>query len=352
MATLDSGETVAKHFVPLENDAMGFDLQPVLEGELLRLRPLRDEDWDELFAAAADPLIWEQHPEPTRYREEVFRNYFRGAMECRGALVVIDKRTEKIIGSSRYIGYDEAQSEIEIGFSFLTRAYWGGSYNREMKDLMLRHAFRFVRHVVFLVGQENLRSQKAMEKIGGVRVEPRHNAKGVLNVVYQIDAPFLIRRAEIEDAPVIARHRARMFHDMREISDEAYDDFLAASLEWTKRGLTSGEYIGWLAVATTQPDQVIGGAGVQLRQAPPHPCRPPRADKKFAEGRHAIVLNVFTELEWRKRGVAYQLMQEVLRWAHEEKLDRLVLHASDQARSLYEKMGFIATNEMRFGGPL
>src|SRR6478672_6436916 len=144
---------------------MAFDLQPTLEGESLLLRPLREYDWDALFAAASDRLIWEQHPEPTRYQEEVFREYFRGAMECGGAFVVIDKKTGEIIGSSRFIEYDEDRSEIEIGYTFLARAYWGGPYNREMKDLMLRHAFRFVRHVVFLVGPQNLRSQKAMEKL-------------------------------------------------------------------------------------------------------------------------------------------------------------------------------------------
>ena len=330
---------------------MAFDLQPTLEGELVRLRPLRGEDWEKLLAVASDPLIWEQHPEPTRYQEKVFREYFRGAMECGGALVVVDKKTGNIIGSSRYIGYDEKQSEIEIGYTFLARAYWGGVYNREMKDLMLGHAFRFVRHVVFLVGPENFRSQKAMEKIGGIRIEPRHNAAGRLNVVYRIDAPFLIRRATVEDAGVIAQHRTRMFHDMDEISDEAFDGFLAASQEWTERGLTNGEYIGWLAVPKDQPELIVAGGGVQLRQVPPHPCRQSR-DGKFAKGRHAIVVNVFTEPEWRKRGAATFVMQEILRWAREEKLDRLVLHASDHARSLYERMGFIATNEMRFGEEL
>jgi RimJ/RimL family protein N-acetyltransferase len=167
---------------------MAFDLQPTLGGELLRIRPLREDDWEALFAVASDPLIWEQHPEPTRYQENVFREYFRGAMECGGALVMIDKKTGTIIGSSRFIDYDEARSEIEIGYTFLGRAYWGGLYNREMKDLMLRHAFRFVRHVVFLVGPQNLRSQKAMEKIGGVRVGDRVKT-GRLNVVYQIDGP-------------------------------------------------------------------------------------------------------------------------------------------------------------------
>jgi N-acetyltransferase len=328
-----------------------FDLQPTLEGERLRLRPLRADDWDALFAAASDPLIWEQHPEPTRYQEKVFREYFRGAMESRGALVVIDKENDSLIGSSRFIGYDAERSEIEIGFTFLTRAYWGGVYNREMKDLMLAHAFRFVRHVVFLVGPTNWRSQKAMEKIGGVRVEPRLNAKGYMNEVFQIDARFLVRRARVEDAAVIARHRARMFHDMGEISDANLNEFLAASQTWTERALASGEYVGWLAAPQKEPDKIVAGAGVQLRQAPPHPYRPPR-DGNFAQGRHAIVLNVFTEPEWRKRGVAQLLMEEILRWARTEKLDRLILHASDQARSLYERMGFVATNEMRFGGEL
>src|ERR1700750_1285564 len=161
------------------------DLQPNLEGELLRLRPLREDDWGALFAVASDPLIWEQHPQPTRYQEEVFREYFRGAMESGGAFAVIDKKEGRIIGSTRFLSYDEKRSEIEIGYTFLAREYWGGACNREMKDLLLRHAFRFVRHVVFLVGPTNWRSQKAMEKIGGVRVENRLNAMGRANGVFQ-----------------------------------------------------------------------------------------------------------------------------------------------------------------------
>src|SRR3954454_6467238 len=217
---------------------MPFDLQPNLEGELLRLRPLRPGDWEPLFAVASDPLIWEQHPAPDRYQEQVFREFFREALECGGALVIIDKKTDRIIGSSRFIGHDEERSEIEIGYTFLARAYWGGTYNRETKDLMLRHAFQFVRHVVFLVGPDNVRSQKAMEKIGGVRVEPRMKL-GRINVVYQIDAPgvgeFLVRRASVADAATIARHRARMFHDMGEISGALFADFMAASQAWTEQ---------------------------------------------------------------------------------------------------------------------
>ena len=148
---------------------MAFELQPHLKGELIELRPLRPEDWDDLFAVASDRLIWEQHPESDRYREDVFKAFFREALECGGAFVIIDKKTQQIIGSTRFHGYDPQKSEIEIGWTFLARNYWGGRYNRELKDLMLAHAFKFVENVVFLVGENNVRSQKATERIGGIR---------------------------------------------------------------------------------------------------------------------------------------------------------------------------------------
>lgn len=168
---------------------MSFDLQPVLKGELLELRPLRPEDFPDLYAVASDPLIWEQHPSDDRYKEEVFREFFHDALNSAGALIVTDSKDGRVIGSSRYHGYHEEKSEIEIGWTFLARSHWGGACNAEMKRLMLRHAFRFVTSVVFLVGQQNLRSQKAMEKIGGVRVGSRLDAGGRENFVYRITAP-------------------------------------------------------------------------------------------------------------------------------------------------------------------
>src|SRR5213078_2700517 len=138
-----------------------FDLQPNLKGELIELRPLRPEDWDDLYAVASDPLIWEQHPSKDRYKEEVFQGFFREALASGGALVVIDCKDGRVIGSSRFHGYDKEGSEIEIGWTFLARSHWGGTYNREMKQLMLRHAFQFVNSVIFIVGPQNLRSQKA-----------------------------------------------------------------------------------------------------------------------------------------------------------------------------------------------
>jgi N-acetyltransferase len=148
---------------------MRFDLQPHLKGELIELRPLRPDDWEHLFAVASDRLIWEQHPESDRYKEEVFKLFFKGALESGGAFVVIDTKNKQIIGSTRFYGYDPEKSEVEIGWTFLARKYWGGQYNREMKQLMLAHAFKFVENVIFYVGENNVRSRKATEKIGAIK---------------------------------------------------------------------------------------------------------------------------------------------------------------------------------------
>jgi len=148
---------------------MSFDLQPNLKGELIELRPLTPEDRDDLFAIASDPLIWEQHPESDRYKEDVFKVFFKDALESGGAFVVIDRKNKRIIGSTRFHGYEPEKSEIEIGWTFLARKYWGGRHNWEMKQLMLAHAFQFVDNVVFYVGENNMRSRRATEKIGAMK---------------------------------------------------------------------------------------------------------------------------------------------------------------------------------------
>lgn len=169
-----------------------FDLRPHLVGELIEVRPLAPDDWEGLFAVASDPLIWEQHPARERYREEVFREFFREALETGSAFVVIERKTGRIIGSSRYYldqgGFDPEEISVEIGWTFLARAFWGGEYNRELKRLMLDHAFKFVERVVFVIGVTNFRSQKALEKIGGVRVGRREKAPGTIaeSFVYEI----------------------------------------------------------------------------------------------------------------------------------------------------------------------
>jgi RimJ/RimL family protein N-acetyltransferase len=173
---------------------MSFDLQPRLKGELIELRPLTPADWQDLFDVASDPLIWEQHPESDRYKEDVFEVFFNEAWRSGGAFVIIDKKNQRIIGSTRFYGYDPEKSEIEIGWTFLARKYWGGRYNRELKQLMLDHAFTFVESVIFYVGEKNIRSRKATEKIGGIKdglVEKVYgNRPPSLNVRYVIKRPL------------------------------------------------------------------------------------------------------------------------------------------------------------------
>ncbi|NIT60694.1 MAG: GNAT family N-acetyltransferase [Aliifodinibius sp.] len=171
---------------------MSFDLQPVLKGDLLELRPLQATDFDDLFSVAADPLIWEQHPVQNRYRKAVFEDFFRDSLASGGALIAVDTKLNKVIGSSRFHGYDRDKSEIEIGWTFLARSHWGGVYNREMKQLMLRHAFKFVDRIVFLVGLQNIRSQRAVEKIGAVCAGTRPDAGGHDSYVYQITKSSLL----------------------------------------------------------------------------------------------------------------------------------------------------------------
>jgi N-acetyltransferase len=167
-------------------NSRSLDRQPVLRGELLELRPLRADDFDTLFRVASDPLIWEQHPNSDRYQETTFRAFFQEALASGGALVALDRATGQIIGSSRYHGYDEQRSVVEIGWSFLARRYWGGRYNGEMKRLMLEHAFRAVQRVIFIIGPDNRRSQRSVEKIGAVRAGMRLDAQGRERLVYEL----------------------------------------------------------------------------------------------------------------------------------------------------------------------
>jgi len=161
-----------------------FELQPNLPGNLVQIRPLKKEDFEPLYAVASDPLIWELHPEKERYRRDVFQKYFDGAIQSAGAVVIEDKNGN-IIGASRYYDYNFHQSQVTIGYTFLGRKYWGGQFNREVKKLMLNHAFRFVDRVVFEIGEKNLRSRRAIEKIGAKMIQSEHLGKAN-QVVYQI----------------------------------------------------------------------------------------------------------------------------------------------------------------------
>ena len=166
------------------------------------------------------------------------------------------------------------------------------------------------------------------------------------------ESSFRVRLATAGDAPTIARHRCRMLQDMGQLPPPADEELHARTVAYLTGALQRAEYVGWLASPRDEPETIVAGAGVQRRRVLPHPLRSGGGEVSVAEGRHAIVLNVYTEPAWRRRGLAELLMRRVLAWAREERLDRLVLHASQEGRRLYERLGFVATNEMRFTGDL
>jgi RimJ/RimL family protein N-acetyltransferase len=151
---------------------MHFNLQPRLESNLVVIRPLKPTDFDALYRAAADPLIWKQHHDMARCTTEGFAKFFMESLASKGALCLLHKKNEKIIGSSRFKIIDAAEGVVEIGWTFLIREFWGGTFNREIKRLMINHALNAAKKVVFYVNSKNLRSQKAMEKLGALRMNP------------------------------------------------------------------------------------------------------------------------------------------------------------------------------------
>ena len=169
------------------------DRQPTLTGDRVVLRPSTPDDWDALFAVAADPLLWKVHPAHDRWREDVFRAYFDAGIASGGALTIVDRATGSVIGSSRFDNWLPDADEIEIGWTYLARSHWGGGYNAEIKRLMLDHIHRFVGTVVFTVGEGNIRSRRAMEKIGGTLrpgvVQRLMAGEMKPHVIYEIQRP-------------------------------------------------------------------------------------------------------------------------------------------------------------------
>ncbi len=174
-----------------------FELQPVLENDIIRIVPLKEDDFESLYEVASDPMIWEQHPNKDRYKREVFKNFFKGAIESGGAYLVYDNITGKPIGSTRYYGYDKTDSSVSIGYTFLSRDHWGTTFNRALKTLMLDHAFKYVSKVYFHIGAVNIRSQKAILKLGAVKIDEvemeYYGEDKKLNYVYEINKVHWLR---------------------------------------------------------------------------------------------------------------------------------------------------------------
>jgi RimJ/RimL family protein N-acetyltransferase len=177
------------------------DLQPTLTGPHITLRPLAEQDFHDLFGVASDPLIWAQHPDPARGTREGFELFFEGALKSQGCLVAIDTVRESVIGWSRYSNYVPGAS-VMIGYTFLARSHWGGAANAQMKRLMLHHAFTEVPEVLFTVAERNLRSRRAVEKLGAELIGAEDVARwGQLHVIYRLTPHLWMRHARLGYGP-------------------------------------------------------------------------------------------------------------------------------------------------------
>lgn len=169
------------------------NIQATLENENVKLVPLNPNDFEELFSVASDPKIWEQHPNKDRYQREVFEKFFQGAIESKGAFKIMDKSSNEVAGSTRFYDYNPEENSIFIGYTFYATKFWGSKLNPQVKKLMLDYIFQFVDKVNFHVGKDNIRSQKAIEKLGAKKVDEVNVAyfgePEKLNVVFEIDKP-------------------------------------------------------------------------------------------------------------------------------------------------------------------
>lgn len=170
---------------------MTFDIQPVLENDKAILYPLQEEDFEALYAVASDPKIWEQHPNKDRWKRDVFRTWFDGALQSRGAFKIIDKASNTLAGSTRIYDYHEQDNSILIGYTFYATRFWGKGLNLSVKALLLDYLFRFVAHVDFHIGAVNIRSQVAIGRLGARKVGEQEVAyfgeAPKLNYVYRIE---------------------------------------------------------------------------------------------------------------------------------------------------------------------
>jgi N-acetyltransferase len=149
---------------------MNINIQPLLQNDKAALYPLQKSDFDNLYAVAADPKIWEQHPNKDRWKKDVFQTFFDGALQSNGAFRIVDRENNNTIGCTRFYDHNDKEHSIFIGYTFYDRKYWGIGINPSVKKLMLDHIFQFVTEVHFHIGANNIRSQIAIERLGANKI--------------------------------------------------------------------------------------------------------------------------------------------------------------------------------------
>jgi N-acetyltransferase len=170
---------------------MILDIQPIhLKNDIVQLVPLQESDFDRLYKVASDPLVWEQHPNPNRYKKEDFRKYFEGAIFSKGAFIIINSQTHEVVGCSRFYDLNAETNSIKIGYTFIGRKFWGQNFNKNMKSLMINHVLEKLENVLFDIGANNTRSQMAISKIGATKIGEQeieyYGEEPKLNFIYQI----------------------------------------------------------------------------------------------------------------------------------------------------------------------
>jgi N-acetyltransferase len=169
-----------------------FNLQPTLENDNILLLPLQEDDFEALYAVACDPKIWEQHPNKNRWQREVFQNYFKGAIESKGALKILDKTTGEIAGATRVYLDAAFPDSTFIGYTFIATKYWGKGINPQAKDLLITYLLQHVSQVLFQIGANNIRSQIAIARVGATKIGEQEVAyygePSAMNFIYSINS--------------------------------------------------------------------------------------------------------------------------------------------------------------------
>lgn len=264
-----------------------FNLLPkILENDLVKLIPLHENHFEQLYKVASDPLIWEQHPIKDRHKKDVFKSFFDAAITSKSSFLILDKTTKEIIGTTRFYNYNQEKSTVAIGFTFMDRKFWGGIYNQSVKKLLINYAFQNVNAILFHIGAENIRSQKAVLKLGARKINEMNypNSEiGILHYEYELKKT------------IISMKRITVFCGSSSGTDEIY----------TQQAMLLGQ-----TMAKQNIELVYGGANVGLMGAV--------ADGILSEGGKAIGVlpNFLRSKEIAHQGLTQLILVETM---HERK---------------------------------